>query len=171
MADPVTGARGLLVRNDDSLGERLRRRRWRLVRQPVSDLAELRVLDLDGTGDFWSKAPVQPAHVTVINLLEAHDLDAPCVTSIEGDALRADEILADEEFGLAFSNSLIEHLGGHTARRRSADVVAAMAPRHLVQTPYRHDPVEPHWMFPGFPSARISWERVAGVPKSMIAVR
>ena len=202
----------------DSLGERLRRRRWRLVRQLVPDLAELRVLDLGGTGDFWSKAPVQPAYVTVINLLEAHDLDAPCVTSIEGDALRADEILADEEFDLVFSNSLIEHLGGHTARRRFADVVATMAPRYLVQTPYRYYPVEPHWMFPGFqflpvsarsyiaprwplghtygwdrraatnevlatdllsvsemreyfPSARISWERVAGLPKSMIAVR
>ena len=144
MADPATGARGLLVRNDDSLGERLRRRRWRLVRQLVPDLAELRGLDLGGTGDFWSKAPVQPAHVGFINLLEAHDLDAPCVTAIEGDALRGDEILGDEEFDLVFSNSLVERLGGHTARRRFADLVATMAQRRLVQTPYRHDPVEPH---------------------------
>jgi hypothetical protein len=45
---------------------------------------------------------------------------------------------------------LIEHLGGHTARRRFADLVSSLAPRYIVQTPYRYFPVEPHWMFPGF---------------------
>jgi Methyltransferase domain len=218
MTRHTTGVRGLLVHNERSMSERLRRRRWRLVRELIPDLAELRVLDLGGTGSFWSLAPVQPAHVTVVNLFEAELLDDPCVTSIEGDALRADEMFPGEEFDLVFSNSVIEHLGGHAPRRRFAEVASAMAPRYLVQTPYRYAPVEPHWMFPGFqflpvaarayiaprwplghthgwepraateevlgiellsvsemraifPDARIRWERIAGVPKSMIAIR
>ena len=218
MSDRLTGARGLLVYNRNSVAERMRRRRWELVRELVPDLAELRVLDLGGTGFFWAQAPVKPAHVTVVNLLEAQFLDDPCVTTIEGDALRADELLAGQDFDLVFSNSLIEHLGGHNARRRFATVAAAMAPRYVIQTPYRYFPVEPHWMFPGFqflpvaarsqvapkwplghtygwdrkaatneilathllsasemrdyfPDAQIHWERVAGVPKSMIVLR
>ena len=207
-----------MVYNPNSVAGRLRRRRWGLVRELVPDLAELRVLDLGGTGFFWANSPVRPAHVTVVNLFEAQFHDDPCVTTIEGDALRADELLAGEEFDIVFSNSLIEHLGGHNARRRFATVVRTMAPRYVVQTPYRYFPVEPHWMFPGFqflpsvarshvaprwplghtygwdrrsatnevlathllsawemhdyfPDAQVHWERVAGVPKSMIAVR
>jgi hypothetical protein len=33
--------------------------------------------------------------------------------TIEGNALHADELLRGEDFDLVFSNSLIEHLGGH----------------------------------------------------------
>ena len=210
--------RRYLVHESGSVSERLRRRRWGLVRKLVPDLADLRVLDLGGTGQFWAAAPVRPRRVTVINLLEAQLLDHPSVRTIEGDALRADELVAGESFDFVFSNSLIEHLGGHDSRRRFAEVVSAMAPRYLVQTPYRYFPVEPHWMFPGFqflpvgaraaiaprwalghthgwecraatnevlsthllsttemreyfPGAAIAWERVLGLPKSMIALR
>jgi hypothetical protein len=126
--------------------------------------------------------------------------------------------VAEQKFDLVFSNSLLEHLGGHSARRRFAEVVAGLAPRYVIQTPYRYFPVEPHWMFPGFqflpvgarayiaprwrlghtygwderqatnevmqtdlvsaaemrdyfPDAEIVWERVGGVPKSMMAIR
>lgn len=175
------------------------------------------MVDLGGTAVWWSRAPVRPRHVTVVNLYEAGG-DFPGVTTIEGDALRADELLRGEEFDLVFSNSLIEHVGGHGPRRRLADVVVSLAPGYLVQTPYRYFPVEPHWMFPGFqflpmsarfylaprwplghtygwapdasadevmstellsasemrryfPDAEIVWERVAGMPKSMTAIK
>lgn len=217
MLQQATGVRSLLVHNDNSMSERMRRRRWPLIRQHVPDLAELRVLDLGGTGLWWSKAPIRPRRVTVVNLFEA-DQTHPSVTTIEGDALCADELLRGHEFDLVFSNSLIEHLGGHGPRRRFAEVVTSLAPRYAVQTPYRYFPVEPHWMFPGFqflpirarsylaprwplghthgwkphdaanevmatellsasemhgyfPDAKIVWDRVAGVPKSMIAIK
>lgn len=156
-------------------------------------------------------------HVTVVNLHEAGE-DAPGVTAIEGDALSADELLRGENFDLVFSNSLIEHLGGHGPRSRLAEVVASLAPLYVIQTPYRYFPIEPHWMFPGFqflpvsarsylaprwplghtyrwepdasanevmstellsasemrqyfPDAEIVWERIAGVPKSITAIK
>ncbi len=213
------GVRKLLVREDNSLAERMRRRRWKLMLRHVPRLAELRVLDLGGTALWWSLAPVRPRHVTVVNLYEAEaGEDSPDITTIEGDALRADELLRGERFDLVFSNSLIEHLGGHSARSRLAEVVVSLGPAYVVQTPYRYFPIEPHWMFPGFqflpvsarsylaprwplghtygwepdaaagevmstelvsasemrryfPHAEIVWERIMGVPKSMIAIK
>lgn len=150
MTVELSHARRFLVHSEGSISERLRRRRWDLVRALVPDLAELRVLDLGGTGAFWARAPIRPAQVTVVNLLEAELFDDPCVTSIAGDACRADEYVAGQTFDLVFSNSLIEHLGGHNDRRRFAAVVSDLAPRYLVQTPYRYFPLEPHWLFPGF---------------------
>jgi hypothetical protein len=49
-----------------------------------------------------------------------------------------------------FSNSVIEHVGGHAQRQRFAEAVHKLADRHWVQTPYRYFPIEPHWLFPGF---------------------
>lgn len=141
--------RQLLVGEENSLAERMRRRRWRLILRHLPRLAELRVVDLGGTAAWWSRAPVKPRHVTVVNLHEAGE-DAPSLTAVEGDALRADELLRGEDFDLVFSNSLIEHLGGHGPRCRLAEVIGSLAPSYLVQTPYRYFPVEPHWMFPGF---------------------
>ena len=50
---------------------------------------------------------------------------------------------------MVFSNSVIEHLGGHERRLRFADVVHRLADAYWVQTPYRFFPIEPHWVFPG----------------------
>ena len=60
--------RSLLVGGDNSLSERLRRRRWNVMLHYLPRLAELRVIDLGGTGLFWSRAPIKPRHVTVVNL-------------------------------------------------------------------------------------------------------
>ena len=212
-----SGVRGLLVANDKSLAERLRQRRWAILLRHIPNLRDLRVVDLGGTAHWWDKAPVVPRHVTVVNL-DGADLGSPIVRTVVGDALQANELLEGEEFDLVFSNSLIEHLGGHAARRRLADVVSTLAASYVVQTPYRYFPVEPHWMFPAFqflpiaarswlaprwplghtrgwnaeaasnevmsvellaaaemrayfPDAEIVWERVAGLPKSMIAIK
>ncbi len=108
----------------------------------------MRILDLGGTPVFWRRAPVRPASVTVINMAEP-DESLPWVTAIDGDACDARRLVGDAEFDLVFSNSLIEHLGGHAIRLAFADVVRTMAPHYIVQTPYRYFPIEPHWLFPG----------------------
>jgi len=59
------GARELLVDEDNSLAERMRRGRWRQIRRHVPGLAELRVVAAPLA--WWSLAPVRP-RLTVVNL-------------------------------------------------------------------------------------------------------
>lgn len=142
------GIRGLFVAKDTSVAERMRRRRWEFIRMHLPDLPEMNVLDLGGTMHWWLHAPVRPHHVTVVNLIAAKE-ELPWLTTVIGDACHADELFDGQSFDLVFSNSLIEHVGGHKARAALADSVRLMAPRYIVQTPYRYFPIEPHWMFPG----------------------
>lgn len=213
----TTGVRSWFVGSDHSLAEKMRLRRWNALKQAFPDFESLRLLDLGGTTIFWERAPVRPKSVTVINLDDPGD-GLSWVRPLRGDALDADKLAGDQEYDLVFSNSLIEHLGGHLKRVVFAEVVRSMAPRYAVQTPYRYFPIEPHWVFPGmqflptnvrgwiaprwplgqthgwpeqqatqevmctellgvtdmrfyFPDARIEWERFAGLPKSMTAIR
>lgn len=209
--------RGVFVGRDGCLAERARLRRWDAFLREFPDFERMRVLDLGGTTIFWSRAPARPRAATVINL-HAPGEGLPGIEPIAGDACDAVEIVNGERFDLVFSNSLIEHLGGHLPRTRFAHAVRALAPRYAVQTPYRYFPVEPHWLFPimqflprnlrcwmaprwplghtygwpseeakdealftellnatdmrtYFPDARIAWERIGGMPKSMTAIR
>ena len=143
----VDGIRGLFVATDTSLAERLRLRRWELIGKHLPTLSEMKVLDLGGTMGFWLRAPVRPRHVTVVNLTPSEE--APWLAVVTGDACYADRLVAGQRFDLVFSNSLIEHVGGHKARSALSHVIRSLAPRYLVQTPYRYFPVEPHWLFPG----------------------
>jgi hypothetical protein len=110
---------------------------------------ELRVLDLGGTWRFWEKAPVQPSRVVVVNV-EPGQSDAHWIRCVRGDACDPPEEVSKTEFDLVFSNSLIEHVGGHYRRQQLADVVHRTAEHYWVQTPYVYFPLEPHWLFPGF---------------------
>lgn len=145
--------RRILVDSPTSLGAAARARRWRVFAEAFPTIESLRVLDLGGTVEAWRRAPVRPHHVTVLNLFEPGESDAGWITPLTGDACAAAETLesvgVDPHFDLVFSNSLIEHVGGHARRMDLARQVRQLAPRHWVQTPYRYFPVEPHWLFPG----------------------
>ena len=143
------GIRGLFVATDTSLAERLRLRRWEFIKTRLPELEDMNVLDLGGKTSFWERAPTLPQHVTIVNLADQHDAEFPWLTSITGDACYADRLVPGQSFDLVFSNSLIEHVGGHQARSALACAVRSLAPRYLIQTPYRYFPVEPHWIFPG----------------------
>lgn len=171
------------------------------------------MLDLGGTPEFWTSAPIRPAHVTTVNLLD-RPVDDSWQRHVVGDA--CDSRL--DRFDLVVSNSLMEHVGGHAGRVRLAERIHESSDRYWVQTPYRYFPVEPHWMAPGmqwlpmparvevsrrwpignyrtrsperrleavlevelltitemryyFPQSLIWKERLAGLPKSLVAIR
>jgi hypothetical protein len=110
----------------------------------------MRVLDLGGTPSAWRSAPVRPAHVLTVNLDPASARHAEAgMTSLVADACALPEEIRRQRFDLVYSNSLMEHVGGHDRRRRFAEAVLDGAPHHWVQTPYRYFPIEPHWLFPG----------------------
>jgi hypothetical protein len=133
-----------------SVGERLRLARWERFRRLFPGLADMSVVDLGGTADMWLRAPVRARHVHLINL-EPHPEDLPdWITAENADVTDPAVAAGLGRHDLVFSNSTIEHVGGHSQRRRFAAAVEQLAPLHWVQTPYRYFPVEPHFVAPGF---------------------
>jgi hypothetical protein len=176
------------------------------------------VVDLGGTVEAWLRAPVRPASIHVVNL-EPEPAETPdWIRSDQADACNLPDAIASGNYDVVFSNSVIEHVGGHVQRQRFAEAVHKLSGRHWVQTPYRYFPVEPHWLFPGFqflpltvraevsrfwplvhtqspnrseglraaisvellsrtemmyyfPQSEVTFERMLGTPKSMIAVK
>jgi hypothetical protein len=132
-----------------SIGARMRLRRWQLLAQTFPDLADMSVIDLGGSVESWRRAPARPKHVHIVNLAE-EPVDVPEWAEVDyGDACALPERIMSRRYDLAFSNSVIEHVGGHERRQRFADNVQSLADSYWVQTPYRYFPVEPHFIAPG----------------------
>ncbi len=149
----TTRLRRIFVDSPNSFGAKARLKRWELFRQTFPKVEDMNLLDLGGTAETWHRSPVRPRKVTVLNLLEPGESDGDSILAIKGDACVATAALAkanaDANFDIVFSNSLIEHVGGHARRIELAAEIHQLAPRHWVQTPYRYFPLEPHWLFPG----------------------
>ena len=139
-----------LVEAQGSIGERRRTRRWERFAGTFTDIDSMSVIDLGGTAEAWRCAPVRPASLHIVNLAQ-EGTEAPGWIRIDqADACNLPAHISSGRYDLVFSNSVIEHVGGHSQRQRFADAIHMLANRHWVQTPYRYFPVEPHWLFPGF---------------------
>lgn len=133
-----------------SLSSRRREVRFRELTRRFPRLAEMRVLDLGGTPDFWRKVPVRPAFVTTMNLDEYRPAES-WLEHVVGDACLQESLQpCSGDYDLVVSNSLIEHVGGFQRRLDLANIVMAAAPRFWVQTPDRYFPIEPHYIAPAF---------------------
>jgi hypothetical protein len=55
---------------------------------------------------------------------------------------------ADDAFDIAFSNAVVEHVGGREEQRRFVHELCGVAPRVFVSTPNRRFPVEVHTLVP-----------------------
>ncbi|MEJ2862411.1 class I SAM-dependent methyltransferase [Actinomycetospora flava] len=131
-----------------SLVARARHRRWEQLYSEFPSFDDMSVVDLGGSVVSWSSAPMRPARLVVVNL-NVQDAKVDGVETRQGDATDLPSSLFAESFDLVYSNSLLEHVGGHFQRYRVAENVRRLAERHWVQTPYRYFPIEPHWLFPG----------------------
>ena len=115
-----------------------------LARQPLC-----RIVDIGGTSGFWrlwlAELPAGQVRVDCYNLDPSH-ADAGQVENVRvmrGDATDLSQV-ADGAYDIAFSNSVIEHVGLWRAQRAMAREVKRVAPVYFVQTPYFWFPVEPH---------------------------
>jgi SAM-dependent methyltransferase len=54
----------------------------------------------------------------------------------------------DDSFDIAFSNAVLEHVGGREEQRRFVHELCRVAPRVFVSTPNRRFPVEVHTLMP-----------------------
>jgi hypothetical protein len=136
--------------SDKYVAGNARARRIDLLQRTFPELGSMRVLDLGGVAAMWQALPVLPEQVVLMN---EHAYPVPedgVFVSVTGDACDPPSSMRSERFDLVFSNSVIEHVGGHQRRQGFAETVHTHAPRHWIQTPNRYFPLEPHWLFPGF---------------------
>lgn len=136
-------------KNPDSWAARCRQGRGQWLAEAFPDLPQMSVIDLGGRILPWKNAPVRPKQVLVVNL-EKPRTDIPEWAEFElGDVCALPSHIAKRRYDLVFSNSVIEHLGGHERRLRFSETVHQLADAYWIQTPYRYFPIEPHWLAPG----------------------
>jgi hypothetical protein len=139
------------------LSQRTRAKRLRQLKQTMHIKGGERIVDLGGTPQFWDGIDT-PLSLTIINLpgfnppydgSSHHD-----ISLLEGDA--CETYFPDQSFDIAFSNSVIEHVGGTVNEDRLASEVQRLAPAYWVQTPSIWFPIEAHnnmpfwWFYPSF---------------------
>ena len=146
----MNGLRNRLVDGPDSIGQQWRARRWDWFRSEFPAIESMSVIDLGGTAEAWLRAPIRPASVHVVNLEPDPVGPADWIRVDQADACDLPAGISNGSYDLVFSNSVLEHVGGHAQRMRFSDNVHKLANLHWVQTPYRYFPIEPHWLFPGF---------------------
>lgn len=113
----------------------------------------IRILDIGGTYDFWNALAfryLNRCEITLLNLEKRGNGESmPNVRFMAGNATDL-SVFGDGTFDLVFSNSCIEHIGRFPEWRKMADGMRRVGSHYFLQTPNRHFPLEPHFMFPFF---------------------
>lgn len=109
---------------------------------------ETRVLDIGGAPQTWNGDSVSKARfpVTLINIRDYGPTKNEWITQILGDASALP--FADGAFDIAFSNSVIEHVGTWEKQQRFAQEARRVAQKLWIQTPARSFPIEAHLLAP-----------------------
>ena len=139
-------------KNSNSLANRLRRKRFALFLEMISGIpAPIRIIDVGGTALFWQQMGFtgQPGvEITLLNL-NPEPTKIPGFKSIAGDARNMKQF-DNHKFDLAFSNSVIEHVGSFGDQSQMAAEMKRIAKKIYLQTPNYYFPIEPHFLFPFF---------------------
>ncbi len=144
----------------------MRARRFKVFKDLVLGVGgkSVSILDIGGTIDFWDKhAPFlhdvdKPIDITIINIPpitteKSHSFGNVSVHIVEGDATNMRSI-DTFQFDLAFSNSVIEHVGNLYQQMAMANEVMRISKGYFIQTPNYWFPVEPHFLFPFWGATR-----------------
>jgi hypothetical protein len=129
--------------------ERWRRNRYERFAALCSLTPEDRILDVGaGMGAALERFNTTNS-ITALDLtpMSSAWIEQDNVTQVQGDGTRMP--FGDREFGVLFSNSVIEHVPAALQPAFAAEV-RRVSERYFVQTPNRWFPVEPHYQFPFF---------------------
>jgi hypothetical protein len=135
-----------------------RRRRMQRFAQEFREGRGLRVVDVGGSPFNWSFAPETP-RLVLVNLRAPGDARTlpDGIRLVIGDGTRL--AFADAAFDVAFSNSVIEHLGTLERQAAFAAELRRVARGLWVQTPARGFPFEPHLLAPFVHWLPQRWQR------------
>jgi hypothetical protein len=127
---------------------RFRRQRMNRFFALFAPSPEARVLDIGGTPQTWSSesGPHAAFPVTLINIRRDDQSEGGRFHSMEGEATALP--FADDTFDIAFSNSVIEHVGTWEKQQAFAREARRVARKLWIQTPARSFPIEAHLLAP-----------------------
>lgn len=125
-----------------------RRKRFALFVRLLSPQLDQRLLDVGGSPFFWAQNPVVFGGIDVLNL------DRPGwdgnpeyhIQTFAGDGCALQ--FGDKSYDVAFSNSVIEHVGSWERQQAFAKEIRRVGKSVWVQTPAFGCPIEPHYLAP-----------------------
>lgn len=138
-----------------------RRRRMKKFFDLIAPTPTTRMIDIGGAPITWnSEAGVETTFpITLCNIRFPGDLasQGSRFSAVEADA--TDLPFADKSFDVAFSNSVIEHLGTWERQQAFAREARRVAGKLWIQTPARSFPIEPHYIAPFMQFLPKRWQR------------
>ena len=103
-----------------------------------------RIVDVGGGKENWQLIPARP-WLTIVNIDARPETQGKTQIEVgDGCALSFDNFA----FDVAYSNSVIEHVGDWKSQIKFADEIRRVAPSYYVQTPNRRFFMEPHLLTP-----------------------
>jgi hypothetical protein len=138
-----------------------RRRKLALFMESVRPGPETRVVDV-GVGDtpfgtepgvaathnFFEALYPWPDRITAVSDVPLPNFAQafPSIRTVVASGLELP--FADDDFDVAFSNAVVEHVGSRKEQRRFVTELCRVAPKVFVSTPNRRFPVETHTLVP-----------------------
>ena len=127
---------------------------WRVKRyarflEVIKPQKENTFLDIGGTYNTWRRHGQPVNKIVSINLTKPKNLTLPDGLNIEfmeGDACELP--FSDDSFDVAFSNSVIEHVGDFPRQKLFAKEARRVGGKLWIQTPAQECPFEPHYLAP-----------------------
>jgi ubiquinone/menaquinone biosynthesis C-methylase UbiE len=136
----------------DSLGNKFRQKRMIFFKECLTRMQRpIKILDVGGNEDFWINSGFQhesDVKITILNLSKTKT-NYPNLSSVSGDATDLSEY-KDNEFDIAFSNSVIEHLYTKENQIKMANEMMRVGKKYFVQSPNKYFFMEPHYLIPYF---------------------
>lgn len=135
-----------------------RRSRMRAFDETFSPTSKTTILDVGGTPYNWDLIQC-PARITLLNLtLPSEAASAPSnYRFVEGTGTRLPYL--NESYDIAYSNSVIEHVGNFEQQKKFASEIRRVGKRIWVQTPARSFFIEPHFVAPFVHFLPRQWQR------------
>lgn len=146
-------------REPGSMSDRFRRKRFSDFINLVNVSSESTILDDGGVADIWLGTGFE-SNVTLLNVSFPRNVSP--FQYVIGDACEM-TMFSDKTFDVVFSNSVIEHVGNWERQRQFAAEISRVGKKYWVQTPNKHFPIEPHFLFPLFQYLPYRMKKVIGM--------
>jgi len=144
------------------LTRRAKEQRFRRFQELAGPHAGEPVLDVGaGTGDFWRVALSSAPAAMLGNRIVAVDLHRQMPNDVFRWRVIADARrlpFRDGAFGVVFSNSVLEHVGGLVEQQRMAREIERVGKSHFLQVPSRWFPIEAHFFLPFLSYLPVRWQ-------------